>query len=154
MTASSTIVTASSLTTVTPTNLPKYDAHVYMAQWLGLGSSGIGAPLGGGADNSVGSGGQALGLVNFDNMATYADKTVQFSGDFSSATLTSASLIGSNDGGHNWFTLKDIYGNAVTASSAALIQLSSCPEQISVVTPGGDSNTAINCYLYMRKAIL
>ena len=87
------------------------------------------------------------------DMATFADRSVQFSGNFSSV-LTSAQLLGSNDGGANWFPLKDAFGNAISMSSAGLAQITEVVEQICPVTPGGSSLTAVNCYLYMRKQII
>lgn len=152
MTASSLVGLSSLAVPMVPA--PTYDAHGYEATWANLGSSGMGQPLGGGKDNSLGSGGAPFGTYNYPQMPAFNDKSVQFSGNFSSVTLTSASLLGSNDGGLNWFNIKDVNGNAITMSSGGIVNFNGAVEQLMPVAPGGDTNTAINCFIYMRRQFI
>lgn len=56
-------------------------------------------------------------------LAQHSDRTIQFSGTFNSATFA---LEGSNDGA-NWKTLTDAAGTALTATAAALKQVTEAP---------------------------
>lgn len=62
-----------------------------------------------------------------------ADRSAAFTGTFGGATAT---LQGSNDG-TNWFTLTDPFGNAVSRTTAGLVQVLEFTRFVRPVVTGG-----------------
>ena len=73
----------------------------------------------------------------------------QVSGTFGAGG--SVSLKGSNDG-VNFFTLKDVAGNAATLTSASGVILNDTPLWVKPEITGGDGTTELTSTLLMRRA--
>ena len=73
------------------------------------------------------------------------DKSVQFAGTFSTATVV---LQGSNDGS-NWVTLTDPQGNAISKTAAAIEQVLEHTRYIRPVTSGG-GGASITVTVFMK----
>lgn len=112
------------------------DINITKYQWLAVPNGNSGNPIG----SSV-----------MENMANYADRSVQIGGTFgSSGTVV---LEGSNDGGSNYLTLNDAFGNALTFTSPGLKQITEVVERVRPRVTNGDGTTAIDVNLFMRKLI-
>lgn len=79
--------------------------------------------------------------------ADFADRTVQFDGDFDSATVV---LQGSNDG-VTWFSLTDPQGNAISATSDKLEVIAEGPRFIRPSSSGGGGSTVVNVRVWARR---
>ena len=75
----------------------------------------------------------------------FADRSVQFSGVFSGASV---SLQGSNDG-VNWHILTDPLGAPITRTVASLAAVTEMTRFVRPVIAGGTGSTAITCTLFM-----
>lgn len=85
------------------------------------------------------------GLTGTDTGAAHscpqlADKTVQISGTFATATVV---IEGSNDGGSTWFTLTDPQGNNISKTAAAMETIAENPQMIRPKLTAGTTD-AIN----------
>ena len=80
-------------------------------------------------------------------MGASADRTVQFSGVWNSAT---AVLQGSNDN-VTWFTLTDPQGNAISATADKIEMISEATRYIRPSTSGGGASEDIDCIVFMKK---
>jgi hypothetical protein len=76
-----------------------------------------------------------------------ADRTVQITGTFDSATVV---MQGSLDG-TNWFTLGDPQGNTISKTSAALEAISELVRYIRPSTSGGGGTQSLTVMLLMRR---
>lgn len=92
---------------------------------------------------AAGETGDAAALV-----AAFADRSIQFTGTFGGATVV---LQGSNDG-TNYFTLKDPFGNDVSVTAAALVQVLEVTLHTRPKVTGGDGTTALAAVLLARKS--
>lgn len=79
--------------------------------------------------------------------AGFPDKTVSVTGTFDSATVI---LQGSNDNS-NWFTLNDVYGNALSFTAAAMAVVSENPKYIRPNTSGGSGSADIDVLISGAK---
>lgn len=70
-------------------------------------------------------------------MSGAADRSVQISGTFNSATVV---MQGSNDG-TNWFSLTDPQGNAISKTSASIEQIEELTRYIRPSSSGGSSSS-------------
>lgn len=97
-------------------------------------------------------------IVSWAAMATGDDGTgfimprggvaasVHFTGTF--ANGTDAALQGSNDGGATWVELKDVNGNAVSATAAAIFEISTAVERIRPIVTVGSSDSVIPYFAF------
>lgn len=123
------------VTSVIPVSAPHTDIHQSKWNWTALTTSQVGVALG---DSRI-----------HVEHANYADRSVQVSGTFGAGgTLV---LEGSNDGGANYFTLNDAFGNALSFTSGALKQITESVERVRPNVTGGDGTTSLNVNLFMRK---
>lgn len=118
----------------TVTVVPKIDGRVAIAKWLNLPTAAAGDPS--------------------SNVWLYADRSVQMTGTFGSSVVSSVNIQGSNDGGNTWANLKDAFGNTISMASAGIAQITEVVDQIRPNVTGGDSTTAVNVYLIMKKTVI
>lgn len=115
---------------------------VVVATWAHMTLEDV-APGGAGAEdvNDVGAA--------FSGYDDYSDRTVQFFGTFTTATVL---LEGSLDGGTTWATLTDPQGNALSKVAATMENVQELTPLVRPRLTGANFTTDITVVLYARKA--
>ena len=77
----------------------------------------------------------------------FSDVTIQVLGTFAGATIT---IQGSNDGGTTWATINDLFGAAMTFTSAGIKGVAEGAERLRpTITAGSSSN--LDVYAVVRR---